>query len=96
MATDAKPEVMIEIADLHKSFGALEVLKGISLEVRRGAAVALLGPMIEITSPLATVSAMPRSTSSVPNLLPRPAAHRIGGSDPRCAVAARGPAALMG
>jgi polar amino acid transport system ATP-binding protein len=37
-------DAMIEIADLHKSFGALEVLKGITLEVRRGAAVALLGP----------------------------------------------------
>jgi polar amino acid transport system ATP-binding protein len=35
---------MIEVADLHKSFGALEVLKGISLAVARGAVVALLGP----------------------------------------------------
>ena len=35
---------MIEVADLHKSFGALEVLKGITLEVARGAVVALLGP----------------------------------------------------
>ncbi|MBV8169426.1 MAG: amino acid ABC transporter ATP-binding protein [Alphaproteobacteria bacterium] len=35
---------MIEVQDLHKSFGALEVLKGITLEVARGAVVALLGP----------------------------------------------------
>jgi len=35
---------MIEIADLHKSFGALHVLKGITLEVERGSAVALIGP----------------------------------------------------
>jgi polar amino acid transport system ATP-binding protein len=44
MPSGAKPDAMIEIADLHKSFGALEVLKGISLEVARGSAVALLGP----------------------------------------------------
>jgi polar amino acid transport system ATP-binding protein len=35
---------MIEIVDLWKSFGPLEVLKGISLEVKRGSAVALIGP----------------------------------------------------
>ncbi len=35
---------MIEVVDLHKSFGALAVLKGITLEVARGAVVALLGP----------------------------------------------------
>jgi polar amino acid transport system ATP-binding protein len=37
-------DAMIEIGDLHKSFGPLEVLKGITLAVPRGAAVALLGP----------------------------------------------------
>jgi len=35
---------MIEIADLWKSFGAVEVLKGISLPVKRGAVVAVIGP----------------------------------------------------
>jgi polar amino acid transport system ATP-binding protein len=35
---------MIQITDLHKSFGTLEVLKGISFGVPRGAVVALLGP----------------------------------------------------
>src|SRR5258706_6498891 len=44
MPNDAKSEAMIEIADLHKSFGALEVLKGISLSVERGSAVAVIGP----------------------------------------------------
>jgi polar amino acid transport system ATP-binding protein len=35
---------MIEIKDLWKSFGAVEVLKGISLNVERGAVVAIIGP----------------------------------------------------
>jgi polar amino acid transport system ATP-binding protein len=35
---------MIEIADLWKSFGTLQVLKGVSLDVPRGSAVALIGP----------------------------------------------------
>src|SRR5712692_8215356 len=40
--TDAGP--MIEIADLWKSFGAVEVLKGVSLRVGRGAVIAIIGP----------------------------------------------------
>jgi polar amino acid transport system ATP-binding protein len=35
---------MIEIADLWKSFGAVEVLRGISLSVERGSVVAIVGP----------------------------------------------------
>jgi polar amino acid transport system ATP-binding protein len=35
---------MIEVSDLWKAFGPLQVLKGISLEVPRGSAVALIGP----------------------------------------------------
>jgi ABC-type histidine transport system ATPase subunit len=35
---------MIEVNDLWKAFGSLQVLKGISLEVRKGSAVALIGP----------------------------------------------------
>jgi polar amino acid transport system ATP-binding protein len=35
---------MIEVRDLWKAFGPLQVLKGISLEVPRGSAVALIGP----------------------------------------------------
>jgi polar amino acid transport system ATP-binding protein len=37
-------EAMIEVADLWKSYGALEVLKGISLTVPRGAVLAVIGP----------------------------------------------------
>src|SRR5260221_10184606 len=40
----ASPDAMIEITELHKSFGPLAVLKGINLEVRRGGALALIGP----------------------------------------------------
>ncbi|AZE05209.1 amino acid ABC transporter ATP-binding protein [Pseudomonas chlororaphis] len=36
-------ELVIEALDIHKSFGDLEILKGISLQVRRGEVVALIG-----------------------------------------------------
>jgi polar amino acid transport system ATP-binding protein len=35
---------MIEIGDLWKSFGALSVLRGVSLEVERGSVVVIIGP----------------------------------------------------
>ena len=35
---------MIEIADLWKAFGAVQVLKGVSLQVERGSVVAIIGP----------------------------------------------------
>ena len=35
---------LLEIQDLHKSFGAQEVLKGISLSIAHGEFVTLLGP----------------------------------------------------
>ncbi|RID89334.1 amino acid ABC transporter ATP-binding protein [Peribacillus asahii] len=35
---------MIKIEDLHKSYGKLEVLKGISTEVKQGEVVAIIGP----------------------------------------------------
>lgn len=35
---------MIEVTNLHKSFGAHEVLKGVSLSVSRGEVVCLIGP----------------------------------------------------
>ena len=35
---------MLEVRDLRKSFGSLEVLKGIDLDVNRGDVVAILGP----------------------------------------------------
>jgi polar amino acid transport system ATP-binding protein len=41
-AADLRP--MIEINDLWKSFGAVEVLKGVSLRVERGAVIAIIGP----------------------------------------------------
>ncbi|HDR28275.1 ABC transporter ATP-binding protein [Rhodovulum sp.] len=40
--TDATPPVL-EIRDLHKSYGALEVLKGVSLAAHRGDVVSLIG-----------------------------------------------------
>jgi glutamine transport system ATP-binding protein len=35
---------MIEIKNLHKSFGSLEVLKGIDLSIRKGEVVCIIGP----------------------------------------------------
>lgn len=35
---------MITLSDVHKSFGKLQVLKGINLEVKKGEVVALIGP----------------------------------------------------
>lgn len=36
-------ETLIHIRDLHKSFGALEVLKGIDIDVRQGERIAIIG-----------------------------------------------------
>jgi polar amino acid transport system ATP-binding protein len=35
---------MIDARDIHKAFGATEVLKGVSLQLRRGEVVAVIGP----------------------------------------------------
>ena len=36
-------ENMIEVQDIHKSFGALEVLKGVNLRIKKGEIVAIVG-----------------------------------------------------
>jgi polar amino acid transport system ATP-binding protein len=41
--TDAQATPVIEIRDLHKSYGQLEVLKGVDLVAPRGAVVSLIG-----------------------------------------------------
>jgi len=41
--TKAPLENAIEVRDLHKSFGSLEVLKGVSLTARRGDVIAIIG-----------------------------------------------------
>lgn len=43
MTTAATTDCMIDMQDIHKCFGDLEVLKGVSLQVRRGEVVALIG-----------------------------------------------------
>jgi len=43
LAAPQAPRPVVEIKDLHKSFGTLEVLKGVSLTAREGEVVALIG-----------------------------------------------------
>lgn len=40
--TDKEP--MVSIKDVHKSFGVLEVLKGVSLDVMKGEVICIIGP----------------------------------------------------
>ncbi|MGI9331995.1 MAG: ATP-binding cassette domain-containing protein, partial [Gammaproteobacteria bacterium] len=35
---------LVRIEDLHKSFGALEVLKGVDIDVARGEKLSIIGP----------------------------------------------------
>ena len=35
---------MLKIMDVHKSFGATEVLKGVSINVEKGDVITILGP----------------------------------------------------
>ncbi len=44
MSADTDGMPMIEITDLWKSFGVVEVLKGVSLRVGRGEVIAIIGP----------------------------------------------------
>ena len=37
-------EVLLSVKDLHKTFGKLHVLKGVSEEIRRGEVVFVIGP----------------------------------------------------
>ena len=38
------PDLVVDISDLHKSFGPVEVLRGIDVQVRRGEVVCVIGP----------------------------------------------------
>lgn len=42
-SSDDKPRVLLSMEDVHASYGPVEVLRGVSLEVRKGEVVALLG-----------------------------------------------------
>jgi polar amino acid transport system ATP-binding protein len=43
-ALDAMSDVVMHAEDVHKSFGKLKVLKGVSLEVKKGEVVCIIGP----------------------------------------------------
>jgi len=42
--TWTETEPIVSINDVHKSFGDLEVLKGISLDVMKGEVICIIGP----------------------------------------------------
>lgn len=44
VAHDATTASLVQLRDVHLSFGSNEVLKGINVEVRRGQAVSIIGP----------------------------------------------------
>ena len=44
IVTTAPIEPIVALSDVHQSFGAVEVLKGISLEVPKGGVVCIIGP----------------------------------------------------
>ena len=44
MSAWTEKEPIVSIKDVHKSFGALEVLKGVSLEVMKGEVICIIGP----------------------------------------------------
>jgi polar amino acid transport system ATP-binding protein len=66
-------EVVVDVADLHKAFGDLEVLRGIDLQVHRGEVVCVIGPSGSGKSTLLRCV----------NLLERPTGGRVtlGGTD---------------
>ena len=41
---DANSEIILQVTDLHKSFGNLKVLKGVDLSLKRSELVFILGP----------------------------------------------------
>ena len=43
-AQESATDAIVRLVDVHKSFGALEVLRGISMEVKQGDAVCIIGP----------------------------------------------------
>src|SRR5262249_31321072 len=57
----------IRIADVHKSFGPLEVLRGVSFDVHRGSVVSVIGASEWAKSPLlaCVTSRDPRSSGEV-------------------------------
>ncbi len=42
--SEQKDELIVRVSDLHKTYGDLEVLKGVSLNVRRGEVLVIIGP----------------------------------------------------
>ena len=44
MVSWTEKDPIVSIKDVHKSFGALEVLKGVSLDVMKGEVICIIGP----------------------------------------------------
>ena len=41
-------DTLIEVKDLHKSFGKHEVLKGMNMTVKKGEVIAIIGPSVRL------------------------------------------------
>ena len=59
---------LVSIRDVHKSFGELEVLKGVSLDIKKGEVICIIGPsgsgkstLIRCINALNTIKPTPNS-----------------------------------
>ncbi len=77
-------EVVINVVDLHKSFGPLEVLKGISFEVHRGDVVSIIGASGSGKSTLLRcINHLEQPTSGGVYFAGRPVGFRVDGAGRR-------------